>query len=427
MEYHSKLEKIAKTVPALISILLGVMIFTSRLAISVRAIALVISLVLILFTVPLKELLKTYIEHPIARAAALFYACFIVGSFYGGAPTPERWHLLKIYLPLLWIGFLITFFQKFSLKTPKTSTYIAIFVHGAVLTTVLGCLNTWHIVNVTELVHSHLTFDPPEYPFGTFSFSLSLATYLCAQQMRYAATQKIHIYYAILFLFLTFFIFFISHQRTAYILYAILILFYGYQHWQIRGIIKASIWIGLLILSANYSSPTFQTRSIEAVHDVQNYQQGNPISSTGLRLFFIKESLLLWEKEPLFGYGTGSFKDTYLTIDGYNAGGQKNTPENALDQPHNDSAYILVQLGFFGFIFFAWLLFQQVYQSFWSSSRLPHFEKQCAQGFILCVIFGSLDATLFFYATSMTDYMFFSALFYASMQRLTNSGIRSIQ
>jgi O-antigen ligase len=91
--------------------------------------------------------------------------------------------------------------------------------------------------------------------------------------------------------------------------------------------------------------------------------------------------------------------------------GEKNTREvAALDQPHNEYVHILVQLGLFGFAFFLWLLFQQSHQSF----RLPLFEKQCAQALILCFIVTALDTSLLFYATSMTDYVFFSALFFAN-------------
>lgn len=157
-----------------IGILLAVMIFTSRLALSARSITLVISLLLILLTVPFNCIVKTFREHPIAKAAALLFGCFIIGTFYGNTSLHEKLHFLKIYSPLLWIGLLIAFFQnafpeKFSKQ--KTQCYTAIFVHGAVLVTFLGCLNTWHLFNITGLIHSTLTTDPPEYPFGTFCFS----------------------------------------------------------------------------------------------------------------------------------------------------------------------------------------------------------------------------------------------------------------
>lgn len=396
------------------------MIFTSRLSLSIRSISLVVSLILIFLIIPPRVLLQTFFYHPIARAAALLFCCFAIGTFYGEAPMHDRIHLLKLYSPLLWIGLLIAFFQtsfpqlssKFSFQ--KTQTYTAIFVHGAVLVALLGCLNAWHIVNVRELVHSSLTHDPLEYPFGTFSFSLSFAAYLCLQKIKYAENTKIRILYLIYFAFLTLFIFFVNHERTAYILYAVLITFLGYQHAGIKGIMCLVLFGLAIFFSATYISHTFHHRSTLILEEVQEYHKGNPRSSTGLRLFFIKTSIELWKEKPLFGYGTGSFKTTYLTVpEALNMDAVMNTPDSALDQPHNEYAHILVQLGLFGFAFFLWLLFEQTRQSF----KLPLFEKQCAQALTLCVAVASLDTCLFFYATSMTDYFFFTGLFFAPLIR----------
>lgn len=406
--------------PAIISLFLMLMIFTSRLSLSVRSISLVISLALILITVPIKTILATYAKNPIARAAAMLFGCFIIGTFYSEVTLHERLHVLKSYLPLLFIGFLIAFFQtphpklakRFTIK--KVETYSSVFMYGVITCAALGCLNAWHIVDVIGLVHSHLLTDPPEYPFGTFSFSLSFAAYLSAQKMYHAKTKKLHFRYLGCFIFLSFFIFFVNHQRTAYILYAFLMLVYGYQHVGLKGLFSAVSGMVFLGLAAFATSPTFQARTAEAVHDVKIYQQGDPVSSTGLRLFFVKASYHLWKEKPLFGYGTGSFKETYLTINGYNISGGVNTRETALDQPHNDYAYVLVQLGLFGLIFFLFLLCNQFFYAF---SLVSSFEKECAVAFISSFMVGSLDTTLLFYATSITDYFFFTALFYASIRK----------
>lgn len=405
--------------PAFISLFLMLMIFTSRLSLSVKSISLVISLVLIILIIPFKQILKTAWKNPIARSAALLYAFFILGTLYSHASFSEQMHVLKSYLPLLWISFLIAFFQTSfpQLATRFTSekirTYSSVYIYGIVLTTFLGCLNAWHIVDIVGLVHSHPITDPPEYPFGTFSFSISFAAYLSAQKMRYATDRSHYYRYLACFVFLSFFIFFVNHQRTAYILYVFLLLFYGYQHLKLKGFFSISILLAFLAIGAFTSSSAFQARTLSVVHDIQIYKQGDPVSSTGLRLFFLKASYNLWKKEPLLGYGTGSFKSAYLTVDGYNISGGKNTPETALDQPHSDYAYILVQLGLIGLMFFIWLLLKQFFLAF----ELPVFERQCAQAFILSFMLGALDTTLLFYATSITDYFFFSALFYANIRR----------
>lgn len=412
-------EEFREDAPAFICLFLMLMIFTSRLSLSLCYIGMITSLVLIVLTVPFKNILCTAYQHPIARAAAIFYACLIIGTFYSHVAMSEQSRILRHYLPLLWITFLIAFLQtsfpqlatRFTRK--KTETYSSVFMYGAVLAAILGCLNAWHVVNVSHLIHSHLTTDPLEYPFGTFSFSLSFAAYLSVQKMKYATTRLSFYCYLVCFLILCFFIFFVSHQRTAYILTVLLLLIFGYQHIGFKGFVSVLIALALLLLTAYNTSTTFHQRTSAVVLDLKQYSHGHPNSSTGLRLFFIKASYDLWKQKPFFGYGTGSFKSTYLTIDGYNVNGHKNTAEMPLDQPHNEYAYIAVQLGLFGLFFLLWLFFKQFVLSF----KLPIFEKQCAQAFILSFMVGALDTSLLFYATSIIDYFFFSALLYAPLAR----------
>lgn len=146
--------------PTIISFMLMAVIFTSRLALSVKSISLVISLVLILSVVPLKDILKTYTQNPIARGAALLYGCFIIGTTYSHATFSEQIHVLKSYLPLLWIGLLIAFFQSSKLSNrfshQQTQIYSSVFIYGATLVTLLGCLNAWGIVDIVQIGRAHV-------------------------------------------------------------------------------------------------------------------------------------------------------------------------------------------------------------------------------------------------------------------------------
>jgi len=398
-----------KRINAIISFFLMLTAFTSRLSVSVKSVSLVTALLLIFLTMDYRRLLKTYQENSVARAALLLYLCFLIGMIYSIAPTSEQWHILKIYSPLLWIAPLIVFFQTAPKSWDILSKISACFIYGAMLAALLGTLNAYHIVNVWEIFHPHtIQQDPAEYPFGTFSFSISFAAYLSAQKIRQA--NKTHYHYLVCFLFLSFFILFISHQRTAYILYAFLFLLFGYQKWHFKGVAAMLITLALLGLSAYHYSTTFHYRVNTAIQGIEDYNDGNPISSPGLRLLFLKDSYHLWQQKPLLGYGTGSFKPIFLTLDTYNAMGQKNTAQAPLDQPHNDYAYIAVQLGLFGLLFFSYLLFCQLRFSFY----LPPFEKHCAQALILGFILSALDTTLLFYSTSATDFMLWSALLFAN-------------
>lgn len=413
------MDSIKKAIPAWICFFLTILVFTSRLSTSIKSISLFASLLLIICIIPFKHILKTSWKNPVARAAILLYMGLLIGSLYGNASFAEKVAVLKNYLPLLWIGIVITFFnmpfnqlnKRFT--THKAQTYSSVFLYAVTLIALLGCINAWHIIDIAGLVHHRIITDPPEYPFGTFSFSISFAAFLSLQKFTMSTKPGQCYRYLACFLFLSFFLFFMNHQRTAYVLYFFLLALYGYQHLSLKGMVGLCGVCLLLVITAYSASSTFHARTISVVRDVQLYYHGNPASSTGLRLFFLKTSYHLWKEKPLLGYGTGSFKKTYLKTNGYNIIGEQNTEATALDQPHSDYAYFLVQLGLMGFLLLLYLLFQQWKMTY----RLPMFEKYCAQGLVLGFVLSACDTTLLFYATSMTDYFFFTALFYASMPR----------
>ena len=385
-------------------------IFASRISLALKSIGFVGSLISLWGCVTPRRYWHTLRQNPIASLALVLYVLFISGAFYGQASITEKLYVLKTYLPLLAIGLWITYFKATSFKIrSQTKFFMNFFVAGATLTVVLGILNAWHWVNLSFL-HHHLLSDPIEYPFGTFSFSLSLAAFFCAQLWASTLSTKIALLYKVAFFILTFFIFFVSHQRTACVLYLFLMALFGFQHWHWRGILVLGTALLALVLIAYQMSPVFHHRLNAAASDISHYQHGNPRTSTGLRLFFAKKSYELCKQAPIFGFGTGGFKKAYLTQKGYNIFGTRNTNETALDQPHNDYAYIAVQLGAVGLIVFLFLLGVQIRKTW----RLPSFEKQCAQGLMLAFVLGACDTTLLFYSTSITDYCFFTALLFSN-------------
>ena len=384
--------------------LLVIMAFSTLFSPTLKAFSLIGSVGIMLLLSKKIDLFRIYLHHPIARAASLLYLAFIVGAMYGNAPFMERMHILRIYAPLLYMGCLLPLFKD----APWRDKLMSSFIYGVTLLSLLGIVNALGWVDFIKLFHLSTIGTRPEYPFGTFSFPISLATYFALQKTY--SNRSLHGIYAACFLWLSFFIIFVSHERTAYILYALLISLYCYQHFGKKQIWIATLSLLLLGVTVYHTSSVLQKRTLQAKNDVVAYYAGDPLSSTGLRMLFAVNSYTLWKEHPWFGYGTGGFVHSYTTLKSYNAFGKLATLKAPLDQPHNEYAYIAVQLGVLGLGVFLYLLFTQLFLA----RALPLFERECAQALVLSFMTGCLDNTLLFYSSGVY-YMLFSAVMYAPL------------
>ncbi len=106
-------------------------------------------------------------------------------------------------------------------------------------------------------------------------------------------------------------------------------------------------------------------RIYETVWELDNYYRtGDPNNKTvAQRIEYLKASLLIIRKNPIFGIGTGNWKIKYNTT--YDKAGSKLTLSKR-ESSHNQYVNYLVKFGVFGF---AWIIFAILYPFFKTKSH----------------------------------------------------------
>lgn len=200
-------------------------------------------------------------------------------------------------------------------------------------------------------------------------------------------------------------IFFMATGRSGYFVFAGLLVLLFVQKIGWRGFLIALLSIAILLGGVFTFSNMFKGRMNEVVAEVRAYQQqSNAITSTGLRIDFVKNSIALIKARPVFGYGTGSFQREYANI--------KPTPVIQTHNPHNEYLHIGVQLGAIGILMLLLLFGAQLRYSY----LLPDKKmRNIAQATIIAVIIGSFANSWLLDTTPGHCYAYFIALTFACL------------
>lgn len=180
-------------------------------------------------------------------------------------------------------------------------------------------------------------------------------------------------------------VWFAVQGRTGYVVLAVLILWFGYARWSLRGLAAAAIALALLLGAAYQWAPTFQKRINEATAEARDYrlraQPGE--TSIGSRLHFWKRSAQWMAQHPLLGAGTGGWPEAFYAA---TEGDDAFMHNRDRDHPHNEYVHLTVQLGPLGLLLFVALLVV----AFRRAARLPGDHAALAQGFVLAFAVGCL-------------------------------------
>jgi O-antigen ligase len=180
-------------------------------------------------------------------------------------------------------------------------------------------------------------------------------------------------------------VWFAVQGRTGYMVLAVLILWFGYARWSIRGLAAAAISLAVLLGAAYQWAPVFQKRINEAATEARDYRiQTHPgETSIGSRFHFWKRSAEWMKEHPFLGAGTGGWAEAFYQATEGDDPFMHNRDRN---HPHNEYIHLAVQLGPLGLILFVTLLVM----AFRGATRLPGDYAALAQGFVLAFAVGSL-------------------------------------
>lgn len=189
-------------------------------------------------------------------------------------------------------------------------------------------------------------------------------------------------------------VWFAVQGRTGYVVLALLCLWLGYLRWSWKGLGGAVLGLALLLAAAWQWSPSFQSRTAQAVEEARDYRaQARPgETSIGSRLHFWRRSAQWLARHPLAGAGTGGWSEAFYEATEGDDPFMHNRDRN---HPHSEYVHLAVQLGPLGLALFIALLVT----AFRRAARLPGEYAALAQGFVIAFAVGALFND-FFYDTT---------------------------
>jgi len=180
-------------------------------------------------------------------------------------------------------------------------------------------------------------------------------------------------------------VWFAVQGRTGYVVLVLLVLWFAYARWSVKGFAVAALALGVLLGAAYQWAPVFQKRVNDAAAEARDYRHLTHPGDTsiGSRIHFWKRSAQWLAKHPLLGAGTGGWAEAFYEE---TAGDDAFMHNRARDHPHNEYVHLAVQLGPMGLALFVALLATALARA----ARLPDDYAALAQGFVIAFAVGAL-------------------------------------
>ncbi len=335
-------------------------------------------------------------HNPVAVAALVLFGLLAAGAIRGG----NSGVLLK-YIDLLLIPVFLAFFQD--AKTRERALFA--FCIAAVASVIVS-----HLAYLNLLSHNSLLPREPFYPIGfkasiTHSLIVAFAAYLFALYAREEQNKAYRVGYIALALLAAHNVVFMGWGRTAYLVLALLFLYFFVVTLGRRGFVAFCALAAATFSTAYVASNTFQLRMLDFAQQFMGWQPGVPSDdSVGERFEYFINSLKLIREHPLLGSGTGSFPAVYA---------QAVADQNMLAtvNPHNEYLLIAVQIGLIGLASLIYLFYRQ-----WryAGELAPPFYRDLARGLVLTFIVGCLFNSLLLDHTEGLLFAWLTALVFAA-------------
>ena len=349
-----------------------------------------------------------HLKTPLFQSFALFFVLHMVG-FYWLEVESINWH--KSWM--IWmIPVLAVAVDK---KTARRGVYA--FVIGMMFAELYVYYNIFSIwedylkgsYGDFLLPKSHITYNP----FLAISVGLLLTTLLAGQY------KNIRLIVAIIFLITMVANMFMTGGRAGHVgfIFIWLAISYYYLRHNASGLYGMVISLVFVLVIAWNTSPVFKSRALNAVDEIALYQEHvqksletnkkNSETSVGQRLHWKEHSLKLFKESPIYGYGTGSFENTF-----------NNYAENSSElvfktsNPHSNHMLILVQFGIVGFLVYLNIFYQQIR----AANRMPKDYEFRAMAFVLPLFFiliSFYDSYIWGHHTQAL-FAYLTAIFYRS-------------
>jgi O-antigen ligase len=335
--------------------------------------------------------------HAVVWIAILLFILLSLGISYSSAPLSEATHIWLKYKKLLFIPFFILLF-----RTDKERWFgIYGFLTAMGITLLLSYIMHFTGIKIgagsienTYIFKSHITqgifISLAAYFFMVHAWQFKSWRWLCI------ILAGLAIYHVL----------FMLYGRTGYVLIVGLICLFIYQIASWRGLLLGLIPLLFAGTMVFMTSDVIQQRIGHIPEEFQQHQQGDGVTSVGLRTEYLQHGITLALQSPWIGHGTGSVGHDYWQFI------KPEQKDKHTVNLHNEYLMMLVQLGIIGLSVFVYLLYMLWRDSYY----LEHSYIFMAQGVVLTMILGCMLNSSWFDMTEGYLFAYFIGIFYASYQ-----------
>jgi O-antigen ligase len=358
-----------------------------------------------------KEKWRQIKNNPLALLSLGLFALLALGLLYGESNPWDGLRYLSKYKELLLIALLIPCFQD---ERTRRRGLLA-FALALVLTLLfsyaigIGLLPEYFFFpglspNLTN------SWNPVTFKLSiTHNILMAIAAFLFAQLARRESATGIRILWGILSMLAVFNVLFMVQGRIGYLILTALWVYFFYDTLKWKGLALAAMLGTLLFTGAYLGSDTFHSRITKAASEFSQWHPNQLAAvgdSVGLRMEWYRNSLEIIRDHPVFGVGTGGFRQAY-------AEKIKGTGMLPTTNPHNQYLLTAIDLGLLGLGFLLYLFYRQ-----WRLARmLPSaLERSLAHALLLAIMSGCLFNSLLLDHTEGLLYGWMSSLLYAGLK-----------
>jgi len=407
MEYRIISSK-ADTLTKWVAIALG---FTIPVSTALDSILLGLLVVFWILATDNREKWRQIINNPLALLSLGLFALLALGLLYGESNPWDGLRYLSKYKELLLIALLIPCFQDEWTRRRGLLAFALALVLTLLFSYAIGIgLLPEYFFMPRKTPGMTGSFNPVTFKLSiTHNILMAIAAFMFAQMARYASVTGIRILWGILSMLAVFNVLFMVQGRIGYLILAVLWIYFFYDTLKWKGLALAAMLGTLLFTGAYLGSDTFRSRITKAASEFSQWhpdQLAAVDSSVGLRMEWYRNSLEIIGDHPVFGVGTGGFRQAY-------AEKIKGTGMLPTVNPHNQYLLTAVDLGLLGLGFLLYLFYRQ-----WRLAKmLPSaLERSLAHALLLTIMFGCLFNSLLLDHTEGLLYGWMSGLLYAGLK-----------
>jgi O-antigen ligase len=383
-------------------ITLTVCAFAIPISVTLTTITYLLAFLLILFSLDWKMRWQRIKKNPATLSFWILFALFVIGLTYTVSPIHAAWHDLQ---KRHWM-FITPFLLMLPLTDQWRNRFINAFLAAMVLTILLSYVKWFGFDLYGTRFHHPLSGVSIFFEHIVQYFFMSIAAFIFGYRFFYR--KKFRLMNAIIFILMAVNTLFMSHGRTGYVVFLLLLTYLASIRFGWKGVLSA-VLIGMIaFISAYFASPAFRSRLQIIPQQVQSYHKGNTITSIGLRIGMWETATTLIKKHPWIGYGTGGIRtpmQQHLN--------DKQIKRTALiDYVEYSFLNFILEFGILGFSIFIFAIALQLITSFY----LPTEYRVIAQAFLLAYLVGSLANSFFVSFCETHLYSIFSVICFSALK-----------